>query len=170
MGEIRSTLDIIMEKTKGLTMTSEERKVIQRNEIEGKIRGLLQRYLDGTFDLEKLGDEIRAMEGDRQGIALESLREACKHLDPDGDASPYLKILETVMKVDTGPVKKVLSAYHEEMGRRKRSWEARAMERLSRRDISGSALVPNLRSDPAWLDVVSKEKAAFQKQLSATIP
>jgi hypothetical protein len=169
MGEIRSTLDIIMEKTKGLTMTAEERQAIQRNEIGGKVRGLVQKYLDGALDLEKLRDEITAMEGDRQGMALESLKEECTHLDPDGDASPYLKILEMLLKADTGPVKKVLSAYHEEMDQRKRSWEARAMERLRRRDISGSALVPNLRADPAWMDVVSEEKAAFHKKLSSVI-
>jgi DNA-binding FrmR family transcriptional regulator len=170
MGEIRSTLDIIMEKTEGLTMTAEEREAIQRNEIEGKIRGLFQRYLDGALDLEKVLREIMAMEGDKQGMALESLKEECRHLDPDGDASPYLKILETVLKVDTGPFKRLLSAYHEGMDRRKRSWEVRAMEQLRRRDISGSALVPNFRADPAWLDVVSKGKAAFQKQLSTVIP
>jgi hypothetical protein len=169
MGEIRSTLDIIMEKTKGLAMTAEERKTIQRNEIEGKVRGLIQRYLDGALGLEKLRDEIAAMEGDRQDLAVESLKQECNHFDPDGDASPYLKILETVLKADTGPVKKVLSAYHDKMDQRKRSWEARAMERLRRRDMSGSALVPNLRADPAWLDVVSREKAAFHEKISTVI-
>ncbi len=169
MGEIRSTLDIIMEKTEGLTMTAEERKAIQRNEIGGKIRGLFQRYLDGALDLEKVLSEIMAMEGEGKGMALESLKEECRHLDPDGDASPYLKTLEMVLKVNTGPVRRVLSAYHEEMDQRKRSWEARALERLRSMDISGSALVPNLRADPAWLDVVSEEKMAFLKKLSSVI-
>ena len=36
MGEIRSTLDIIMEKTKGLTMTEEEKKDFIKKETEGK--------------------------------------------------------------------------------------------------------------------------------------
>jgi hypothetical protein len=169
MGEIRSTLDIIMEKTKGLTMTAEERVAIQRNEIEGKIRGLVQRYLDGALDLERLREEITTMGGDKQGMAMESLKEECKHLDPEGDPFPYLKILETVLKVDTGPVKRVISDYHQEMDQRKRSWEGRAIEQLHRKAISGSAVVPNLRADPAWLDVVSKEKLAFHERLSTVI-
>jgi hypothetical protein len=169
MGEIRSTLDIIMEKTEGLTMTDEERKAIQMNETEGKVRGLLQRYLDGAMALIKLRDEITAMEGDRQGMALEALKEACRHLDPEEDATPYLQILETVLKVDPGPVERVLSAFGEVMDQRKRLWEVRARERLQQRKISGSALVPNLRADPAWLDMVSEEKAAFRKNLSSVI-
>jgi hypothetical protein len=169
MGEIRSTLDIIMEKTEGLTMTTEERKAIQRNEIEGKIRGLFQRYLDGALALEKVQGEIMAMEGEGQSMALASLKEECRHLDPDGDASPYLKVLERVLKVDTGPVKRLLSAYHAEMDQRKRSWEARTIERLRSMYISGSALVPNLRADPAWMVAVSEEKAGFHKKLSSVI-
>jgi hypothetical protein len=169
MGEIRSTLDIIMEKTKGLTMTAEEREALRKNEVEGKIRGLIQKYLVGALALTKLGEEIKAMEGDRQGMAVASLKEECKHLDPDGDPSPYLKIMETILKLDTGPIKKVLSGYHKEMKQQRRSWEARALERLHRKAISGTALVPNLRSDPAWLEMVSKEKAAFQEKLSTVI-
>jgi hypothetical protein len=37
MGEIKSTLDIIMEKTRGLTMTAEEKREFQRKEVEGKV-------------------------------------------------------------------------------------------------------------------------------------
>ncbi len=36
MGEIKSTLDIIMEKTKGLTMTEEEKGAFRKKEGEGK--------------------------------------------------------------------------------------------------------------------------------------
>jgi len=170
MGEIRSTLDIIMEKTKGLTMTDEERKVMQKTEIEGKIRGLFQKYLDGLLDLEKLLAEVSAMEGESLQMALAALKGGCRMFDPEGDAAPYLKILRTVLKVDTVPFEEALSSYHDEMDRLKRSWELRAMEGLRRRGISGSALVPNLRADPAWINVVSNEKAAFRERLAAAIP
>jgi hypothetical protein len=169
MGEIRSTIDIIMEKTRGLTMTTEERKAVQKTEIEGKIRGLLQKYLDGVLDLKKLVDEVTAMEGERQHMALAALKEECRMFDPDGDATPYFKIFGTVLNVDTAPVDKALSSYQDDMDRLKRSWEARAMERLHRRGISGSALLPNLRADPAWMDLVSKEKAAFHEKISNLI-
>jgi hypothetical protein len=37
MTEIKSALDIIMEKTKNPSMTEEERKAFQRKEWEGKV-------------------------------------------------------------------------------------------------------------------------------------
>ena len=47
MGEIKSTMDIIMEKTKGLTMTEEEKAEYKHKELTGKVRGLIQKFLDG---------------------------------------------------------------------------------------------------------------------------
>ena len=166
MGEIRSTLDIIMEKTEGLTMTAEERKAIQRNEIGGKIRGLFQRYLDGALDLEKVLSEIMAMEGEGKGMALESLR--------GGVQTPRSRWRRISLPQDPGdgfegeygPVRRVLSAYHEEMDQRKRSSEARALERLRSMDISGSALVPNLRADPASAGCGLREGMAFLQETS----
>jgi hypothetical protein len=38
MAEIKSTLDIIMERTKNLTMTDEEKASFRRKEAEGKVR------------------------------------------------------------------------------------------------------------------------------------
>jgi len=169
MGEIRSTLDIIMEKTKGLTISEEERKAIERNETEGKVRGLFQRFLDGALSLEKFQGEITAMEGEKQSMALAFLKEECRCLDPDGDMSPYLRVLETILKANTALLKKAVSTYHAEMDQRKRSWETRSMEGLRNRGISGSALVPNLRADPAWIAVVSEEKAALHKKLASIV-
>ena len=51
MAEIKSTLDIIMEKARDINVSEEEKKAFQRNEFEGKARGLLQKLLDGLLDL-----------------------------------------------------------------------------------------------------------------------
>ena len=52
MGEIKSTLDIIMEKTKGLTMSEEERTSFKEKELTGKVKGLVQKYINGFLRLE----------------------------------------------------------------------------------------------------------------------
>jgi len=69
MGEIRSTMDIIMEKAKGLTMSEEEKETFRKKETEGKVRGFLQRFLDGFIDAERLKDEIGSLGEERYAIA-----------------------------------------------------------------------------------------------------
>ncbi len=63
MGEIKSTMDIIMEKTKGLTMSEEEKAEYKQQELTGKVRGLIQKFLDGILDLDRLKVEVAALSG-----------------------------------------------------------------------------------------------------------
>ena len=61
MGEIKSTLDIIMEKAKKFSLTEEEKKGFKRQELEGKIKGLVQKALDGVLDSERFQLEVVAL-------------------------------------------------------------------------------------------------------------
>ena len=49
MGEIKSTLDIVMEKTQNLSLSTEERQEQHNIEIVKRIKGLLQKYQDQTL-------------------------------------------------------------------------------------------------------------------------
>ena len=43
MGEIKSTLDLVLEKTKNLTLSSEEKEEQKQKEIEKRIKGMMQK-------------------------------------------------------------------------------------------------------------------------------
>ena len=60
MAEIKSTLDLIMEKTKGLTMSDEEKEAFQQKELETKLRGSLQKVMEGRLKLERFQMELDA--------------------------------------------------------------------------------------------------------------
>ncbi len=77
MGEIRSTLDIIMEKAKRVEVTEEDKAAFMRREVEGKIRGSLQKALDGFIDAQGLQSEIEVLGADRHEIAVAALRREC---------------------------------------------------------------------------------------------
>ena len=54
MAEIKSTLDLVMEKTRNLTLSADEKAAQQHKEAENRIRGLLQKYLDGVVSKPEL--------------------------------------------------------------------------------------------------------------------
>jgi hypothetical protein len=54
MGEIKSTLDLVLEKTKNLTLSSEEKETQKRKEIENRIKGMVQKYQDGILSQNQL--------------------------------------------------------------------------------------------------------------------
>lgn len=58
MGEIKSTLDIVMEKTKHLSMTAEEKQAGKIEEIESALKGLVQKYQDRVLKPEQYRGEM----------------------------------------------------------------------------------------------------------------
>ena len=58
MGEIKSTLDLVMEKTRHLTLSQEEKKIQIRIELNRRLQGLLQKYQDNLLKKENLKKEL----------------------------------------------------------------------------------------------------------------
>ena len=65
MGEIKSTLDIIMEKTRHLVLSPEERRQFERDEELRKVPGYVQKLLDDVcndiFKLDTLKSLVRIL-------------------------------------------------------------------------------------------------------------
>ena len=53
MSEVKSTMDIIMEKARNLTVTDEDKKEFAEKEVRGQIKGLFQKYLDGILSVKQ---------------------------------------------------------------------------------------------------------------------
>ena len=166
MGEIKSTLDIIMEKTKDLKMTDEEEKEFRKREIEGKVRGALQKFMDGLMDSNRLNEELIGL-GERQyTMAKEALlRECVDRIDPGADNSLILDALENAAGLDITPAKKILLEYYKDLEQQKKLREEELQNRLKERSISGTAVIPNIYSDQEWIRYLSEMKKGFKKQL-----
>ena len=66
MGEIKSTLDIVMEKTKHLSLSEEEREAQKKEAIRKTVKGLIQKYKDQIFTIKQLEDEWNDLEKENQ--------------------------------------------------------------------------------------------------------
>jgi hypothetical protein len=170
MGEIKSTLDIIMEKTKGLTMTEAEKQSFQKREIEGKVSGFLLKFLDNLMDLDRLKTEMAGLGEDKQAMAQQILKAEClSRIDPLVDNAPLIQALKYVAGIDTGPLENALSMYHKDLAEQQAKHEVAALETLRQEGISGSAVVPNLNADPAWENYVLKMKQHLREKLEALL-
>ena len=166
MGEIKSTLDIIMEKTKNLKMTDEEEREFRKRDIEGKVRGVLQKFLDGLMDSNRLKEKLNGLGEKQYTMAKEALlRECVDRMEPGADNSPILDALENAASLDTSPVKKILLEYHQDLEQQKNVREKVLENRLEERGISGTAVVPNIYSDKEWIQYLSEVKRGFREKV-----
>ena len=62
MGEIKSTLDLVMEKTKNLTLSNEEREEQKNKEIKDRLRGLVQKFQDHILNTDNLRSDYQKLQ------------------------------------------------------------------------------------------------------------
>ena len=95
MAEIKSTLDIIMEKAKKFSVTEEEKQGFKRQELEGKIKGLVQKTLDGILDSERFQVELAALQAKEKDLVDQILKEeVVARLEVEANSEALLKMLE----------------------------------------------------------------------------
>lgn len=169
VAEIKSTLDLIMERTKDLLPSKEERKVFVEKEWSGKVRGVLRKYLDGRIGAEALRSEISSL-GEPSGLRLADIldKDLPEWIDPDGDNERIFLLMEALGHGDGAGWRTLLEEYRRRRTEKERILEQTALARLAARGIQGHAVRPNLETDPDFLEFQEKEKSALLRDLRAT--
>jgi hypothetical protein len=168
MGEIRSTLDIIMEKTKGLTMSEKEKKAFKEQEMAGKVKGLIQKFLDGILDMDQLKGEVAGL-GEKGGDMVKRLirEESVSRIEPEGDNEALLRLLEEVTGSDARSLREVLKEFQQRLEREKAALEKKLRKELEKQGISGSAVIPNISADTEWAHYLSEMRDEFHERISS---
>jgi DNA-binding CsgD family transcriptional regulator len=169
MAEIKSTLDIIMERTKNLTMTDKEKASFRQNEIEGKAKGWIQKYKDGVIGLDTLRSDFEKERKEYPEVRqiLQSQLLDCLRLM--GDNGKILRLLEDVLGISTNTIKNTIqSLKHEMEALRIRRIESRA-EELKKRKIYGSSVVPNPDHGGDWRESILEAELDLKKRLRALV-
>lgn len=179
MSEIKSTLDLVMEKTRHLTLSQEEKKAQKQIEVKKRLQGLLQRYQDNLLKKENLKKELDnlkvAYDLDVDEILADLLINSLK-LERDNNV--FLELLNEMFALNLSGLETILRNFKDAVKSATTKRVGQIKANLSKnRFISGSAVVPNLENDREWMSMLghimdefdqtlNKEKAALTKELS----
>jgi hypothetical protein len=171
MAEIKSTIDLIMERTKGLAASPEERETYHRQEREKRLRGLVQRLLDDNISLDVVRDELAKEK--KIGSAAEVtgvLKDALAgHVDPEADNKRLFRYVNALVGTPEERLRDTLAACREEASSRKAVLAERQKNDLESKGITGSAVLPNAEADPQWKARREEMQAACAKRFSSVI-
>jgi len=165
MAKIRSTLDIVMERTKDLSLSAEEKEKFRREEWKGKCLGLVQRYRARLLDTDALRIELAQGKQDYPGLEKIFRQELIRAINPDQEQQLLAEGLKDVLGIDPAPYLARMEAYQ---GRRTELWRQaskKALSDLKRRGVQGSAVLPNLENDPGWKATLEMLHAELQEEL-----
>ncbi len=169
MGEIKSTLDLVLEKTRGLTLSREEKLDLARQELEKKVHGLINRYLDHLIPLSRLKEEMADIDSEGHGLASRLLTGyllAC--FDLDRDNSSILSALSEIAGFDTGPLAAVQKEYESAREDSGRAFKEKILLGLEERGVSGSAVVAHLDQNPEWNRFHKGLRKRYSERIKAT--
>ena len=167
MGEIKSTLDLVMERTRHLSLSAEEKEAQRREDFGKRLQGLLQQYADGAMPMDELQDRMAAL-GKETGVTGNKLAvlAVLHRIDPDQDNDRWLAFLEHLAPDVGRPLFVILGAYKEDQAVLLQTGQKQLRDRLSRdHGITGSAVVPNPHRDPA----TQKHLAALRNETTEKI-
>ena len=167
MSEIKSTLDLVMEKTKHLSMSKEEKAAQQRDEIKKILKGLILKFRDDILSQKRFTEELKILERAHDvDIRSELVKEILNEIDLGKDNIPLIVLLREICGMDTGLLDSILAQYSESTASAKDKRVSEMTEHLYKtRRISGTAVVPNLENDVEWNQERQSIKEAYRAQL-----
>ncbi len=165
MGEVKSTLDLVLEKTRNLTLSREEKLDLARQELDKRVNSLLTRYLDNFLPLSTLREEVEKINTQEHGLACQLLKKhLLARLDLEGDNTLILSALREIVGLDIDPLTLLQREYEWEKEESRKSFSEKALSALEERGVSGSAVVPNLNQDPEWNQFLEGLRKRYQER------
>ena len=168
MGEIKSTLDLVLEKTKNLTLSSEEKETQKQKDVQNRIKGMVQKYQDGILTKNQLITDYELLKKDYALPHNNSLiDEITQRIEPDQDNQHLLELLQECCAIDTAAIEAIIENFRKAYltASQNRSEQLRK-DLAQRHNISGSAVLPNLEADEQWRREIRALRVGYESQLN----
>jgi hypothetical protein len=155
MGEIKSSLELAMEKTKRFSISDKEKEEIKQKEVFQKATSLFHRYREGQLSSNEILKEIERMEKKARTAVKELLlSQWIDALSLDGEDERILKGVESLKERSIAKIKQkfhhLLSRYQGEKEKAKEKMRVQLIETLRKDGIYGSAVEPKLEGGELW--------------------
>jgi len=155
MGEIKSTVELAMERTKHFAISEKEKEEMKQREVLQKATSLFHRYRGGHLSLNEILKEVERMERKTAVTVKEYLLSHwIDALSLDDDNERILKGVESLKEKSIAEVKQrfhhLLSQYQSEREKVKEKVGVQLVEALKKDGIYGSAVEPKLEGSEPW--------------------
>lgn len=165
MTEIKSTLDLVMEKLKDLKVTDEDKRAFKQQEEREKAQRLFHPFFEGEArDWDSLKEEVARLS---EAAKEELLRMISEGLSlEDGLSERYAKGLEVLFgKGLMEEVQQLMEAYQKRRDDRIAQFKEEVRQSLACRGIKGTAVEPNPKLHPRWKEGMEELQQGFRAEL-----
>lgn len=167
MGEIKSTIDLAMEKTEGLTLSDEEKQRLEQEKDLRRSQALVKRYLKGDVSLEEL---LRNGHESVENVQQSMIRSLVEGLRPGRqDFSRGLEALEQwkgrSCRAQLKRLRDLSIQFGKALSKRKKKVRSVLWAELARKGVEGSAVEPNVEVSSQWTAATRELEREFDPRL-----
>jgi hypothetical protein len=170
MAEIKSTLELALERTKKMTISEKEKEEIRQKKLLETAKGLFHRYREGHAPLSELRKEIGRMDEKTSALVKDSL--LSQWIDALSLKDEDERLIKGIEWLKNGRLEQTLqrfrqlsSQYREEMEKIRQETRTQLVEALEREGIAGSAIEPNVTGNLLWKEAVEKLDHLYTEKL-----
>lgn len=169
MGEIKSAIELAMERTRHLSLSEEEKVQQHKDEFEKLLQGALQRYSDEVMSIDEFRERISELQSELHITDHQLVMKAVlKRIDPDQDNEHWLSLLSIIAPACRDALQKILPDYREQRSTLLQAAEKQILENLAQQHgITGSALVPNPDKSASYQQSISVLRRETQTRIDA---
>jgi len=172
MAEIKSTLELALERTKKMAISDKEKEEIRQKKLLETATRFFHRYREAHAPLSELQKEIGRMDEKTSAPVKEFLLsqwiDALSLKDEDERLIKGVEWLKNGRLEETPQRFRYLSSqYREETEKIRQETRTQLVEALKREGIAGSAIEPNVEGNLLWKEAVEKLDHLYGEKLEA---
>jgi hypothetical protein len=171
MAEIKSAVELAMEKTKDLHLSRAEMEQFKEDEIKSKAQGLANRFLEVDFHFKEVEKELSKWSPEERRVVENlMLQNFCGAITLDGDNDLIFQGIEALRKDGQGftrQIQELMKEYRRQRAKAHRETEKNLLAQFAKQGISGSAVQAKVEVSPDWEGALARFKPAFEEKLRA---
>lgn len=164
MAEIKSTLDLIMERTKHLTLSPEEKEALKMKELRTRIGATIQKYLDGAETLSGVTETLQRLSQENGDVTYLMREEIIERIDPREENLELFQLIKEILPGEEDFFRKKINLFAEELSRLKLRRREEILNAWARSALTGPALEPNLERDENWQKLMEESLSRFREE------
>ena len=169
MAEIKSAIQLAMERTQGLAMDEKEKQSMAMKELASNVLTIFRRYRENLADDVGAEEQLDALKCDnetKRKIVLDLLGEEFEATEDISSLDRLFSFVRFVIDERSyRELKQIERSFADEVEKTKAGIKGRILKDLGEAGIEGDSVEPNVEVWPKWLEASSEIRLSFKRQI-----
>ena len=169
MAEIKSAIQLAMERTQGLVMDEKEKQSMAMKELASNILSIFRRYRESLVDDVEAEEQLDALKCDKETkkkIVLDLLGDEFETAEDISSLDRLFSFVRFVIDERSyRQLKQIERSFADEIEKTKAHIKGRVLMELASAGVKGDSVEPNVEAWPKWLEVSSEIRRSFKRQI-----